>query len=63
MDRQPTHLAVPIEVFRSTVDILSALPFKQVSAVIQALQQCKPLAIDDNAKPGDKLLTVDGDKK
>ena len=53
--QQATHFAVPINVFQSAVKMLSALPFEQVSELMAALQQCRPLAMPQNARPGDMV--------
>jgi hypothetical protein len=38
---QATHVAVPINVFQVALSVLEQLPFKQVSSLMIALQECQ----------------------
>lgn len=56
---ETTHFAVPLVVFQAVLKVLETMPYAQVSPVMGALQQCQPLAIPRDAKPGAKVPGLD----
>lgn len=55
-NQQPTHFAVPVDIFAATTKVLGTLPYNQVSPVMQALGQCRPITLHD--RPDDKLVPL-----
>lgn len=42
---QPTHVAIPIEVWKVALDTLSTLPYAQVEQLIPAIRQGAPMTL------------------
>ena len=63
---QATHFAVPVKLFQAVAKVLGTMSYDQVSELMLALNQCRPLAISQDAKPGDNvpgLKSVEGGKE
>ncbi len=41
----PTHVAIPIEVWKATLDTLSTLPYAQVEQLIPAIRTGAPITL------------------
>jgi hypothetical protein len=50
---QPTHIAVPVQIFQQVARLLGELPHHQVAHVLQSLQACPGMTLKPNAKIGD----------
>lgn len=42
----PTHIAIPIQAWKATLEILNTLPYGQVSDLIPMIQHGHPMAMD-----------------
>ncbi len=60
-DNKPKYVAVPITVFHVVLKTLSALPYEQVSVVMNELAQCNPVALQNDENIGD-VIAIDSQR-
>ncbi len=52
-----THMAVPVDLWSGTLQYLYTRPYKEVSNPVKALEQCKPVPLEED-EPQSEVVEI-----